>query len=175
LSKKALVPFKIRFAGFSIPGWERVENSIKLNFPTIWGSGITISNGEDSPCLRVPMEENAEWLPTITLFVVSDKIVVTRIFVWGSKEVLLTSPITWKFPESSMKVDVLTIWIISESRFWANPKLTANEVSDPVKVKIKMKESNAIKVVCKNRLLVIFELNKLIINYLRRTFIKIIC
>ena len=53
--------------------------------------------------------------------------------------------------------------------------MTANEGSDPVKVKIKMKESNAIKIVCKNRLLVVFELNKLIINYLRRTFIKIIC
>ena len=137
-----------------------------------------MSKGDNSPDLKVPIEENAEWLPTtiaLLLFVVLDKIVVIRMLVWGSKEVLFTSPITWKFPESSMKVDVLTIWIISESRFWANPKLTTNEGSDPLKVKIKMKESNAIKVVCKNRLLVVFDLNKLIINYLRRTFIKIIC
>ena len=35
-----------------------------------------------------------------------------------------------------------------------------------------MKESNAIKVVCKNRLLVFFDLNKLIVNYLTRTFIN---
>lgn len=112
-------------------------------------------------------------MTTIVLFVVLDKIVVITIFVWGSNAVLFTSPMTWKFPISSMKVEVLRIWMVLESRFWAKPILAPEEGSDPAKVK--MKESDAIKVVSKNMIVVFFELNKLIVNYLTKTLIKIIC
>ena len=132
-----------------------------------------MSNGEDSPCLRVPMDEKAEWLPIIVLLVVLDKIVVITIFVWGSNAVLFTSPMTWKFPKSSIKDEVPIIWMALESRVWANTKLAFNEGSNPAKVK--MMESDAIKVVSRNRLAVFLDLNKLIVNYLTKTLIKIIC
>ena len=83
LSTNELLPFKANVDGFSeVTGREAVENSIKLNLPNnSCGFCITISKGDNSPDLKVPIEAKVVKLPTTLslLLVVSDRIAVIAI------------------------------------------------------------------------------------------------